>query len=140
MTKTVCPECREVCAAHVDVRWANFGREFAEAIRSLPVHPQAGTPTYGDLVDRLLGKYVIPVNDGAGLLDGKSTFTRHFNAPPIQRDAADAIKSLEHQVNALQAKLRKIVEAADGNPFMALGHYVEHVAPELRKVKEPSHE
>ena len=46
------------------------------------------------LVDRLMGKYVIPVNDGAGLLNGKDTFTRNFSTSPINREAANEILQL----------------------------------------------
>ncbi len=46
------------------------------------------------LVDRLRGVYTIPVNDGCGLLDGKDTFTRTFQTPPIQHEAAREIESL----------------------------------------------
>jgi hypothetical protein len=47
-----------------------------------------------ELVNRLRGIYTIPVNDGAGLLDGKDTFTREFKTPPIQKEAADTIERL----------------------------------------------
>lgn len=46
------------------------------------------------LTDRLRGIYVLPVNDGAGLLDGKDTFTRNFETPPIQHEAAGVIEAL----------------------------------------------
>ena len=46
------------------------------------------------LVNRLLGIYTVPVNDGAGLLDGKDTFTRAFSVPPIQKEAADEIEDM----------------------------------------------
>lgn len=48
-----------------------------------------------DLVDRLRGKYVIQVNDGAGPLNGKDTFTRQFDTPPIHHEAAARIEALE---------------------------------------------
>jgi hypothetical protein len=49
------------------------------------------------LTDRLRGIYTIPVNDGAGLLHGKDTFTptEPFSTPPIQKEAADRIERLE---------------------------------------------
>lgn len=47
-----------------------------------------------DLVDRLRGKYVLPVNDGAGLLNGKDTLTRQFETPPIHHEAAAEIERL----------------------------------------------
>ena len=49
-----------------------------------------------DLTKRLRGIYEIPVNDGAGPLDGKNSFTRTFdNMPPICIEAADRIEALE---------------------------------------------
>jgi hypothetical protein len=54
----------------------------------------------GKLVDRLRGNYTVPVNDGAGLLDGKETFTLTFDAPSIQREAADRIEKLEAALEA----------------------------------------
>lgn len=49
------------------------------------------------LVDRLRGIYTVPVNDGAGLLDGKDTFTpsEPFFTPPVQKEAAERIELLE---------------------------------------------
>lgn len=57
------------------------------------------------IVDRLRGIYTVPVNDGAGLLDGKDTFTaaEPFYTPPIQREAADLI---EEMLAALQGVVR----------------------------------
>ena len=51
---------------------------------------------YQDLINRLRGIYLVPVNDGAGLLDGKDVFTRQFreNIPPICEEAAKAIEEL----------------------------------------------
>ena len=56
---------------------------------------------YPDLVNRLRGVYVLPVNDGAGLLDGKATFTRNFPTVPIQLEAADYIEELERTMETL---------------------------------------
>lgn len=50
------------------------------------------------LVDRLRGIYNIPVNDGAGPLDGKDTYTREFGTTPIQSEAADRIEQLEREL------------------------------------------
>lgn len=52
------------------------------------------------LVDRLRGQYHIPVNDGAGPLNGSMTFSREFPTPPIQKEAADLIEAM---LAALQA-------------------------------------
>ena len=51
-------------------------------------------PLLSTIVNRLRGIYTLGVNDGAGLLDGKDTFTRKFDTPPIQQEAADAIEAL----------------------------------------------
>lgn len=48
----------------------------------------------GKLVDRLRGIYTVPVNDGAGLLNGKDTFTNVFPVPPINHEAAEEIERL----------------------------------------------
>lgn len=49
-----------------------------------------------DLVNRLRGIYSIPVEDGAGPLDGKTTFVRKFEGlPPIHGEAADEIERLQ---------------------------------------------
>lgn len=57
-----------------------------------------------DLLNRLDGIYTVPVNDGAGLLNGKDTFTRKFdNLPPIWKEAADEIRGLNRELaNAYQ--------------------------------------
>lgn len=58
-----------------------------------------------DLVNRLRGIYTIPVNDGAGPLDGKDTFTRTFdNLPPIMGEAANRIEALEALLRQLRGK------------------------------------
>jgi hypothetical protein len=57
------------------------------------------------LTDRLRGIYTIPVNDGAGLLNGKDTFTRTFPVPPINIEAAEEIERLEGLIrNVIQGK------------------------------------
>lgn len=47
------------------------------------------------LIDRLRGKYVLPVDDGSGLLNGSDVFVREFPSPPIQKEAADHIEMIE---------------------------------------------
>lgn len=59
-----------------------------------------------DLVDRLRGIYTIPVNDGAGLLNGKDTFTQEFPVTPISREAADEIERLRAQRDAWRKACR----------------------------------
>lgn len=52
------------------------------------------TERHLDIVDRLRGQYHLPVNDGAGPLNGSMTFSREFPTPPIQKEAADEIERL----------------------------------------------
>lgn len=67
-----------------------------EHTRAAPVVTGGETaPLLSTLVERLRGIYRLGVNDGAGLLNGKDTFTRQFETPPIQRQAADRIEALE---------------------------------------------
>lgn len=62
------------------------------------------------LVDRLRGIYTVPVNDGAGPLNGSDTFARVFDGlPPIQGEAADAIEWLLDIIDQ-----RGNIELADG--------------------------
>lgn len=56
------------------------------------------------LVDRLRGVYTVPVNDGAGLLNGKDTFTRAFEVAPIQKEAADEIERLRSRIAKLESE------------------------------------
>jgi len=52
-----------------------------------------------DLVNRLRGIYTVKVDDGAGLLDGKDTYTRVFDElPPIHGEAANRIEELESKL------------------------------------------
>jgi hypothetical protein len=71
----------------------------AEALRTLmaamhPILDKGAEPTGDELVDRLRGIYVIPVNDGAGPLDGKTTFTRYFATGDLCKRAANEIMAL----------------------------------------------
>ncbi len=56
-------------------------------LESVPVKPLR-------LVDRLRGIYTVAVDDGAGLLNGKDTFTRNFPTTPINLEAAKEIERL----------------------------------------------
>jgi hypothetical protein len=67
-----------------------------------PDYTQLTALVYG-LVRRLRGIYVIPVDDGGGLLHGKDTYTRTFETAPIQHEAAAMLESL----------LGKVVRAGD---------------------------
>ena len=55
-----------------------------------------------DLIERLRGKYVIPINDGAGPLDGSMEFIRQFPTPPIHHEAADALESQAKRIAELE--------------------------------------
>lgn len=50
--------------------------------------------TVTEVIDRLRGNYRIPVNDGAGPLDGRDEFERLFPTSPLALAAADIIESL----------------------------------------------
>ena len=47
-----------------------------------------------NLIDRLRGRYTVPVNDGGGLLNGSDTFTQVFQTSSISHEAANTIESL----------------------------------------------
>ena len=51
-----------------------------------------------DIVERLRGKVRVPVNDGAGLLNGKDFFERSFPASKSALEAADEIERLRAQL------------------------------------------
>ncbi len=67
------------------------------------------------ICNRLRGQYNIPVNDGAGPLNGSMVFSRSFQTTPIQNAAADLIDQLQATV-AEQAqkieRMRALVEDA----------------------------
>lgn len=68
------------------------------------------TSETGDhLIDRLHGIYTIPVNDGAGLLNGKDTFTRRFPTLPLNLEAADEIVRLRNLCDSLLTSLKDIL-------------------------------
>jgi len=50
-----------------------------------------------DIIERLRGKVRVPVNDGAGLLDGKDFFERTFPTSKAAMEAADEIERLRAQ-------------------------------------------
>ena len=51
--------------------------------------------TPNTLTERLRGLIRVPVNDGAGLLDGKDFFERSFPTSNLAREAADRIEALD---------------------------------------------
>jgi hypothetical protein len=72
-----------------------------------------------DIVDRLRGIYTVPVNDGAGLLNGKDTFTNTFPVPPINKEAANEITTLRERLAAVEAEIarwQKLMELGRPRP------------------------
>ena len=61
---------------------------------------------------RLKGVYTVPVNDGAGLLDGKDEFTREFDVPPINLEAAALISELSAKLREREWQLVKLYEVS----------------------------
>ena len=58
---------------------------------------------YRDLINRLRGIYTIPINDGAGPLNGETVYERrcsYANLPPINEEAASAIGELLQRLDA----------------------------------------
>jgi hypothetical protein len=68
------------------------------------------TTTCLRLIDRLRGIYTVPVNDGAGLLNGNDTFTppEPFFTPAIQKEAAERIEKLDAAYRDAISALRYI--------------------------------
>lgn len=62
------------------------------------------------LVDRLRGIYILPVNDGAGPLDGKMTFDRKYNSHPSQVIAAAALEQLENGAPHTNVGIQVIID------------------------------
>jgi len=58
-----------------------------------------------DIVERLRGRVRIPVNDGAGLLDGKDFFERAFPASKAAIEAADEIDRLRNALKVMQDQI-----------------------------------
>jgi hypothetical protein len=57
-----------------------------------------------DIVERLRGQYTVEVRDGAGPLLGLNDFTRKFDTPPIQHEAASIIETLRRERALLAAE------------------------------------
>ena len=81
------------------------------------------------LSDRLRGIYVLPVNDGAGPLDGKMVFERSFEANYTQGIAGSMIQDLEDGVSysnqAIETVIGMLMEEKD---WAGLG-FDPYVAP-----------
>ena len=100
---TPAEKCFESCNDHKCVRARKcMGLAGAQTERRDDKNREPST-----LVDRLRGIYNIAVNDGAGLLDGKDTYTREFGTTPIQSEAADRIEQLERELAARNEQLRQ---------------------------------
>lgn len=61
------------------------------------------------LADRLKGIYVLPVNDGAGPLDGKMTFEREYDTDPAQGLAGFMIQDLEDGVSYTEEAINTMI-------------------------------
>jgi hypothetical protein len=86
-------------------------------------------PLLSTLTERLRGIYRLGVNDGAGLLDGKDTFTRDFGTTPIKSEAADRIEALEE---ALIDIARMADEAVNNNGGIVTIRRCEDIADAAR--------
>ena len=67
-----------------------------------------------ELVKRLRGEYRIPITDGHGPAggdepDNANEFVRHFETPPIQKEAALALEALAGEIE----RLRQLLNAAE---------------------------
>ena len=78
------------------------------------------------ICDRLRGVYNVPVNDGAGLLNGKDTHTRVFaGVPPIQLAAADLIERLRAELALLRGAAPGASVAREGGDLMPIDKALE---------------
>lgn len=94
------------------------------------------------LTDRLRGIYTIPVNDGAGLLNGKDTFTNTFPVPPIQIKAADEIERLtaiidQFELGKMSMDRARQLTAACVNSAMSLIGFQTTPSGNIEYVKLP---
>lgn len=73
--------------------------------------PPPVVPTTHDiptLCQRLRGIYIVPINDGAGPLDGKDSFTQMVTTGPLHHQAAAVIEALQARVAKYEVALREI--------------------------------
>ena len=68
-----------------------------------------------DLCNRLRGIYNIPISDGAGPIDGKDIFTRKFDTPPINQEAAKAIEEIDNEFETACLMMICLVRRLDEN-------------------------
>lgn len=94
-------------------------------LRDKPVSetPEQMTAT---LTDRLRGIYTVPVNDGAGLLNGQDTFTRTFTTSPINLEAAEAIDRLTAQVAEQQREIERLRRGLSADELDAVWSMIVH--------------
>lgn len=106
-------ELRDDLSPHRNASWTIIGDEDrATILRALDLLA-AVEGSQDDLVRRLNGVYTIPVTDGGGPLNGKREFTRTFDVPPIQREAAAALVAMKADNDRMRERL-EIVTATDG--------------------------
>jgi len=101
-----------------------------------------------DLVNRLRGKYRIPITDGLGAAGGEependNEFVRSFPSTPIQMEAADEIERLRVALDpfafALKAARQRLGEHPDINDVTALAcRFIsyEHLKTALSEVAQ----
>lgn len=71
--------------------------------------PDVEHPATGDqLIDRLRGIYTVPVNDGAGPLNGSMEFTRRFPTLPINVEAAHEIVRLRECLARANSNMEEV--------------------------------
>lgn len=71
-------------------------------------HSQPTNASGLDIVEQLRGKVRVPVNDGAGLLDGKDFFERTFPTSKAAMEAADEIDRLRAELASARKALEEI--------------------------------
>lgn len=81
-----------------------------------------------ELIRRLRGTYNLPVNDGAGPLDGKMIYTRQFQTEDLQREAADMLERIEKGDMPYSFEVESMIDRlmVPADP-MGIGH--EYVVP-----------
>lgn len=72
----------------------------------------AAAPLLSSLPERLRGIYRLGVNDGAGPLNGSTEFTRQFETPPVQHEAAALIERLAAHILKLVEVIHEFAPAA----------------------------
>lgn len=64
--------------------------------------------TTENLVERLRGRYMIPIDDGCGPIDGSDVFVQEYEVGPIQKMAANEIEQLRAANALLRTHLAEV--------------------------------